>query len=175
MNKKGALTDLILWSITTFAFIIIVGIIISVMTQTRDKIYDQASVLQESIPVGILNVSETMENTIGGAVRSYSVLGWASIMIIVVMLLNILITSALIKTHPFIFVAYIFVLIISVITSVYVRNLYETLYSNPAIASGFSGLMGASWFILNQHIIVIVVGFIAGILLFINIDWGDQY
>lgn len=171
MSRRGGMTDLVLFSIVSFSFIVCCGIIWYVMEQTEAQLYAQAPAFQKATTS--LNVTDLMHQTIGVATNSYDSLGWITTMIIIAMALSIIISSALIKTHPFWFVAYVFVVIVSVIIAVYVANAYEEIYQNPEISAGFTGLMATSWIMLNIHIWVLVVGFIAGIFLFINIDWGQ--
>jgi hypothetical protein len=171
MNRKGGMTDIVLFSIVAFSFVVCCGILWYAMEKTEANIYKQAPALQKVTPS--INVTTLMHNTIGRATDSYDSLGWITVMIIIAMALSIIISSALIKTHPFWFVAYCFVVIVSVIIAVYVANTYESIYQNPEIASGFTGLMASSWIMLNIHMWVLIVGFIAGIFLFINIDWGQ--
>lgn len=173
MNKKGALTDLFVFMIVGVAFVSIVGILIYVLGQTKDQILQQAPALQKSVSVGKMNVTDLMKSTLGRATQSYASLGWITYMIIIAMALSILITSALVKTNPFWFVAYVFVVVVAVIVSVPMSNTYESIYTNPTISSGFTGLMSVSWIMLHLPIWITIIGFIAGILLFINIDWGN--
>jgi hypothetical protein len=170
-GKRGGMTDLVLFSIVSFAFVVCIGIIWYVMEQTETQLYAQAPAIQKATTS--LNVTTLMQQTIGTATNSYDSLGWITTMIIIAMALSIIISSALIKTNPFWFVAYIFVVVISVIIGVYVANSYEEIYTNPGISAGFTGLMASSWIMLHIHIWVMVIGFIAGIFLFINIDWGQ--
>jgi len=171
-SKRGAITDLIVFVVAFFLLIVCVGILWGMFAQTKTQILTQIpSITHDLEDVHGLNATLMSEQIMGKTVASYSVLSWVTILIFVGMILNIIISSALIKSHPFWFVAYIFVVILAVIFAAVVSNTYEQIYTNPAIASGFSGLLAASWLMLNFPYIITVVGFIAGIFLFINIEW----
>jgi len=174
MNKKGGITDLFIFLIAIFSFVAIIGILMAVFSQTNEKLMEQAPSLQKSVPVTLMNVSVLMENTIGKSIASYDVLSWITILIFFGMILNILISSALIKTNPFWIMGYVFVTAIAVIVSAQISNIYETIYQLPQISEGFADLMSMSWLMLQLPVIITVVGLLAGLLLFINIDWGNS-
>jgi len=69
---------------------------------------------------------------------------------------------------------YVFVTAIAVIVSAQISNIYETIYQLPQISEGFADLMSMSWLMLQLPVIITVVGLLAGLLLFINIDWGNS-
>ena len=129
--------------------------------------------MQKVVPASKFNVTESMDNFLGKATQSYSVMSWVTYMILIAMILSILITNALVKTNPFWFVAYVFVVILAIVISAVLSNVYEDIATNSVISSGFTGLTTTTWLLLNLPYIVTIVGFIAGILLFINIDWGN--
>jgi len=102
-------------------------------------------------------------------------LKWATVLLIVGMIISILITSFLIRARPVFFVGYIFIVIIAVIVSAPMSNAYETVYNNPALASTFTGFYGATFIFLNLPIWVAVVGILAGIVMFAGMVKQSQY
>jgi len=172
MDKKGSILDLVIFVIAFFLLLTCVGIIWGITSQAKTQIITQIQPLTKDLQdVHGYNATLGAEQIMGKTISSYSVLSWITIFIFVGMILNIIISSALIKSYPFMFVAYIFVVVLAVIFAAVVSNTYEEIYQNPSIASGFTGLLAASWLMLNMPYIITVVGFIAGIFLFINIEW----
>lgn len=169
MNKHAALTDLIVFGIYSFILVVISGLMIYVAATTKTELLSKAPTLQKTFTG--TNVTNVINDTFGKVGLSYQMLKWVTVMVMIGMVLSIMITSALIKNNPAWFVAYILVVVISVIIAVPLSNAYEEIYQNPTISSGFTGLFGATWIMLHLPIWTMVIGFIAGIFLFINIDW----
>ena len=172
MNKKGGLLDLILAMIFTFIILIFVVVITFSSRVVNEKMHEMAPTLQANMQE---NVSEIINDTIGATNRAFSTLKAASLILIFGYFLSILLSSFLVKTHPAFFVAYLFVVVISVIVAVPISNSYEEMYEHPLLAQDFAGFFAQSWIFLHLPLWVTVIGILAGILLFLNTDWGIRY
>lgn len=164
--KKGALTDMFLWMILSFALALFIVIMVFVVNTTFSTMQDNADLFDD-------NGSAIVNDTLGDVVDSYVALRWISVMLIVGMALSILITSFLVKTYPIFFVPYILILVIAVIVSVPLSNTYEEIYANPTLASSFTGFFGMTWIFTYLPIWVTTIGLLAGLLMFINVMRND--
>ncbi len=165
-NKKGALTDLFLFIIIAFVLAVVVGIFMYVGTTTNEKLMEQAPAIQKALGDNH-NASEIIQDTFGKVPEAYDSLKWITTMLIVGMILSILITSFLINVKPVYFIPYIFIWIIAIIVSVPISNSYEEVYSNPVLASSFSGFYGQTYIMLNLPVWIAVIGGLAGIVMFV--------
>lgn len=174
-NKKGGMFDLILAIALSFILIICLIVFSFAQDQMDEKMMELAPVIQKSF-TNETNVTAIMVNTIGSTTQAFKSFKWISVTLIFGFFMSILISSFLVKTHPVFFVGYIFVVIISIIISVYVSNSYEQIMNTPMLADTIlTGFWGASWIFLNLPIWVTIIGMLAGILMYINIDVGGYY
>ena len=175
MNKRGGLFDLILAIILSFILIIALVVFTFAQNTIEDKMIEQAPIIQKSFS-NSTNVSLIMQTTFGKVGDAYASFKWISVMLIFGYFASILISSFLVKTHPAWFIGYIFVVVISVIISVYISNSYETIMNTPLLADTFlTGFFSASWIFLHLPIWVTIIGFISGILMYANLDVGGYY
>jgi hypothetical protein len=174
-NKKGGMFDLIL--AIALSLILVVCLIIFTFAQNKvdEKMVELAPTIQKSF-TNETNVSMIINDTIGKTTDAFKSFKWISLTLIFGFFMSILISAFLVRTHPAFFVGYIFVVIISIVISVYVSNSYEELMNTPILTETIlTGFWGASWIFLNLPIWVTIIGMIAGILMYINIDVGSYY
>lgn len=165
-NRKGGLADLFVFIIIAFVMALSIGIIFYAQSVVRDKLYEKAPEITAKIGT---NMTDVLDETVGRVSSAYENLKWITVMLIVGMALSILIHSFLVKTNPVFAVSYVFIWILAIVFSVYISNVYEIVYSNPTLASTFAGFFGQNWIFLNLPIWITVIGFLGGVLLFINI------
>lgn len=173
-NKKGGMFDLIL--AIALALILAVSLVLFTFAQNKlhTKLIQQAPQLQKHITNE--NVTDIINNTFGEVGNAYDSFKWISVMLIFGFFLSILVTAFLVRTHPAWFVGYIFIVVISVIVSVYISNAYEKLMNNATLSSTFmTGFFGQNWIFLHLPIWITIIGLIAGLLMYINLDTGGYY
>lgn len=166
-NKKGALTDLFLLMIMAFIFMIFIVVIIYAATTVRDQLKANVGVL-DSVMGEEDNATQIIDNTIGGFIASTDTLKWITVMLFVGMVMSILITSYLIRTKPIFFIPYILITIIAIIVSAILSNIYAEIYANPTLSSTFQGFWGMTFIFANLPTWITAIGFIAGLVMFIN-------
>ena len=128
------------------------------------KLMEKNETLQANFP-GV-NITEVIDDTMGKVPTAYDSLKWISVMLIIGMIIAILVASFLVQEKPIFFILYIFILIIAIVVSVPLSNAYETVYTNPFIASSFDGFWGATFIFLNLPYWVTAIGFLSAILMF---------
>lgn len=174
-NKKGGMFDLILAIALSFILLVCLIVFMFAQNQIDEKMVELAPTIQKSFS-NQTNVSQIIDNSVGKTTDSFKSFKWISVTLIFGFFMSILVSSFLVKTHPAFFVGYIFIVIISIIISVYVSNSYEQIMNVPLLADTIlTGFFGASWIFLNLPIWVTIIGFVAGILMYINIDVGGYY
>jgi len=175
-NKRGGFTDLFLWMIFAFVIILVSVLITYIGIRTEDQLQDSLGQMDLHDTVGN-NASQVIDNTIGATNTTFLALRWITVFLIVGMILSIFIGSYLVTTKPIFFVPYLFITIIAIIVSVPMSNSYETLMSDPTLASTFTGFLGANWIMLNLPIWITIIGITGGIIMFSRMGRkeGQQY
>jgi hypothetical protein len=167
-NKRGAFTDLFLFM--GLAFLVVIFMVM--MTFASNVVFKELNENSDAIQRGLGdsgNATEIIQGSVGKVVEAYGSLKWISVVLIFGFALSILLTSFLVRTNPVFFVPYILIVVIAVIVSVPLSNTYEQVYQHPELAETFAGFFGATWIFLHLPIWVLVIGVLAGILMFINV------
>jgi ABC-type lipoprotein release transport system permease subunit len=174
LDKKGGIADIFLVVIIVFILIVCVIMVTFAQSKFYEKIKEQAPNLQNSFD-NSTNVSQLIDDTVGKTSQAYSTLPWITALLIIFYFLSILLSAFLVKTHPVTFVAYWLMVIVAVIISVYVSNVYETLSETAVLTSTWMTFSGANYIFTYLPIWVTIIGLIAGVLMFINLDWSSYY
>jgi len=165
-NKKGAVTDLFIWMLMTFILLIIGGILIYITTITNTQLHTTL----DSESTSQTNYTQIINDTYGKVPQAVSILYWASILIIIGMIISIFIGSYLVTTKPIYFLAYFFVIIIAIVISVPMSNAYISLIETPELASTYAGFtpLGANSIMYWLPVWTTIIGFVGAIILFIR-------
>lgn len=167
MSKKGDVAGPFVFMITAFILVLCCAIFVFIGNTAYSKIMAQNETLQAAGGPG-MNATEVISNTVGKLPTAYSVLKWASFMLIVGLAINTILAAFLTQERPLMFIPYVFIWIISIIVSVPMSNTFETVYSNPLLASSFSGFWSSNAVLLNLPIWLTVLGFVCCTLVCIN-------
>lgn len=173
-NRKGGIMDIFVAMAMALVLIVVLVLLTFSANTVKTKMLQQAPAIQSSFS-NDTNVSQIIENTVGGVTSSYDTFKWISVLLIFGFFLSILVSAFLVKTHPAWFIGYVLMIIIAVVLSVYVSNTYEKLMNDSTLAATFLGFTGANYIFLYLPIWILVIGIIAGILMYINLDWGSSY
>lgn len=165
--------DLFLFIALSFVMVVVIVVMYFAIHTVNTHLNNNVEVFNNAMPDG--NGQELLDNTMGQVAQSYNVLPWIVVFFVFGYALALLIGSFLVKTHPVFFIGYFFLIVIGVVISVYISNTYETLMLNENLASTFLQFPGANIIFLHFPIWVAVIGIIASILTYINIDWGGIY
>ena len=167
MSKKGALTDLFIYMAVIFIMVLFMVAMTFVANQTKTELLKKADILQGHSTS--YNATNLINETLGGVTSSYDSLKWISVMLMIGFAMSILVTSFLVRTNPVFFVPYAIIVVVAVIMAVPLSNSYDTLYNNPTLHSTFVGFFGASYIFSYLPIWITIIGFVAGILMFVNV------
>ena len=145
-SKKGQLTDMMIFVITIFILAVGLFIIMFVIP---------------SITSGLRTAG--LNNSISGASAITSldnfgtgVINNGFLMLFVGLIISMMITSFMVRTHPIFLFLYIFFLAISILLAFYLGNAYNQLVTNPI----FSGMVNTATFsnYILGHIAEITLG-----------------
>lgn len=155
-SKKGDLPDMLVFLVTVFVFAIGLLIFAFVIPSIANGL-GIAGMNQSS--EGAAAIDEVVELGVGGMQKGFFFL-------FVGLIMGIMITSFLIRTHPIFMFMYIFFLGITVFLATFIGNAFEQVATSPALAEtlGTQGLISAV--MQNIVVIVLVVGAISMIIIF---------
>ena len=162
MNKKGALTDIIVWIAVGFITILFFAGFIyghGILTNRLININD----------TGIVNVSGAAQVTFQPLNAALGGLKTIAFIIIFVMWISIFISNFMVKAHPVFFIVYVLITVLAIVFTVPISNVYENLLTNEVLGSTLSGFTGSSYIMLNLPLWTAVIGLIGAIFLFIGI------
>lgn len=145
-NKKGELSDMLIWLITIF----ILGIGFLVFTYVTNSITGGLRDANLNTTVELSNAIDSTQSIFNGLWNN------GFMFLFFGLIASLMITSFLVRTHPIFLFLYIFVLAITLILGVYLGNAYYDLQSNVI----FSGILANVPFInaVMNHIVEITLG-----------------
>ena len=154
--------------ILAFTLSIILVLLYHGFSEIEDKMLEKAGDIQAQLG-GSENVTQIIQGSFGAVRRATESFKWIGVMLIIALFLSVIIHSFLVNAKPVYWISYFFVWMLSYILAVPISNAYETIFTNPSLAEAFSGFVGQNYLMLNLPNIVLVLGFIAGTILFINL------
>lgn len=156
INKKGEVSDILIFLITIFIFAI--GLFV---------LFYVTPAISNGLNIAGLNNTATGAAAINSMNTTFSnMLNNGFMLLFVGLTISVMITSFLVRTHPIFLFLYIIFLIVTVLLSFYLGNAYAQMTSNPIFSSIVSQ---ASFFnLVMGHIaeITIAVGALSIIIVF---------
>lgn len=163
-NKKGAITDILLWLILSFVIVIFFAAWVFG--------FNRITTVMEGIdsPIGSTNLSSVASDTFG-VINFYQTNGLhlLAFVMILTMGLSILVTSFLMKSHPVFLIVHLMITITAIIASAILSNVYEGLLNTGTLSSTLQDFSGASFIMVNLPVWTTVIGIFGAILLFAGI------
>jgi len=179
MNKKGqlgAILGLVLFILILMGGALVLGIGTGVVTYTSRTINDVTSTLGV-VDLGgdtATNLSSISDMTIGTVNSTIQMAKWGSGFLIVFALLGVLLFAYGIKERPYLIGFYFLLVIILIICSIFVSNMYEAFYNGTDdIATELHSMVITSFLILYMPHIITLISFIGGIIMFSGV--GDEF
>ncbi len=129
----------------------------------------------EGINENDINFTEITDNSIGYVNTGVGNLRFVALIIFFGLMLSILLSSFLIKVHPMFFAVYLFILIIAVIFSFVISNVYQdNLRDNEILGEIVQSFTSIDYIIIYLPLIIIVIGSLAGILMFMGMTRDNE-
>lgn len=162
-NKKASLIDIIVWIVVCFVTVTFLAL----WTYGFDKI---TVAMGNAKSTGDINISKHVDSTFGVVNDQMSGLQSIAFIIMFTLAIGILITNFYVKAHPVFFILYIFIIVVAVIFSVNISNVYmDELMAHDELGSTFQEFKGASFIMEYLPLWTVVIGFLGTIFLFAGI------
>lgn len=162
MRKQGGFTDLFLFIIIAFILILALGVFIYVGNTTVTSLHD----VMDTQSTSEVNYTEIVNESVGQVPVSYDILRWGSMILILAMMMSIFYGSYKVTTKPIFFVPYIVVVIVAIILSVVVANVYDELLTDSQLATTLAQFTASNFILLYLPYIISVIGIVGGIIMF---------
>jgi len=174
MNKKGGFTDLFIFMITSFVLVVMLGIIIFTATTIYTNVKDKTSDLSQFHDYNGSNITEVADYSLGAVVSSYQALYWISVLLIFGMIVSIFIGSYMVTTRPVFFIPYFIMLMIALILSASISNVYERIIATPELASTYVKFWGSNFILLYLPLWITFIGFVGAIIMYSRLGKNEQ-
>lgn len=156
MNKKAELSDMLIWLITIF--ILAVGLFI--------LMFIVPSISNGLRSAGLNNSAEGINAINSMDYFGTHVINNGFLMLFVGLIISVMITSFLVRTHPIFLFLYILFLIVTVLLSFYLGNAYNELVTNPTFSSMVNTATFSNLVMRNIAEITVAVGALSMIIVF---------
>lgn len=117
-----------------------------------------------------INYTQTLENTVGETATTITALRWISGFLILGLIFAMFLGSYLVTVRPVFFVFYVFIMIIATVLAAEISNAYETIISDATLAATYAAMPIQNFILGNFVMFVLFIGFIGGIIMFINMQ-----
>jgi len=163
MNRKASVMDIILWVVMAFIVIMFFAVWLFM--------HDTLTTTFASIPTqNGLNISQAADQTIGEVNRALIPgLHILTIMMMFAYGLSIFISNYFARGNPIFLFIHIAIVVVAIILSAIVSNVYETLYLSGQLSPTLMGFTGGSYILLHLPLWTAVIGVFGIIFLFIGI------
>jgi len=158
-QKKGALTDVIIWIIIVF----IIALFFALWTYGHGII---TSELVNSNSELVANASQEVIKPANDAIQNS--LDTIGVMILLGMIVSIFVSNFLIRGNPIFFILYIIIAVIGVILSATVSNRYMELANHNIIGQSISDLTAMSFVIQHLPYFAVVIAVAGGLFLYLG-------
>lgn len=156
MNKKGDATDIIYFGVIIFflavSFVVILFVNDKLATVVSTTVLNE-SAAADSIITAFGNINSTVTQ------RGY-------VLVFALLIIGLMVSAFLARTHPIFIFIYIFTLGMSVLLAVYLSNLYQAIIENAQFALLASNYEMITWIMQNSVKILIAVGALSMIIIF---------
>jgi len=176
MNNHGSFLDIFTFIVMAVTFILISVIFVYI----GNEVYQKLKVEMPKVDVSIssenkgINVTKTMEESIGPVNQSYSILIWGCLLIIIFMIVAIWIGSYMVVSRPVYFIPYIFICIIAIMVSAGISNAYESLTLNESLASTFTRFSASNFIMSHLAFWVSIISIVGGIIMYVRMQRGEE-
>ena len=156
LNKKGDATDMFI--VMVVLFFLAVSIVIGIFVNTTLSSVITTTALNDSAAAGdIVETFDALNAT--GFQRAY-------VMIFALMILFVMASAFLVRIHPFWMWIYIIMIIITILTSVFMANVYGALADNPTLGPTITSQPMITFFMEHAVKIALAIGALSIVVVF---------
>lgn len=168
-NNKGQIADLFVWLAVGFAMVV-VGVVVVFSVNVLTTALTTGPELNNA--VNLTAPAKVVFGNINAGVQQFT---WLSFVLFIVLGLSIFASNFLVRANPFFYVAYIFVVIIAIVFSIFISNGYSNLVDTSGILQEtFKSFVGMHYIMLHLPIWTTVIGIGGAIFLFIGMSRDDE-
>lgn len=157
MNKKGSARDVLMFGILIFAIAIGLFVINFIMTSAIDAMTSTSEINASNETVTVLEATKT---------STLNRLDLFVLALFIGLVLAIIISGWLVGGHPIFMFLYFIVVIIGVIVSAFLSNVWETFTQSATFGTTIANFAISNNILLNLPIYTTVIGFIGIIVMF---------
>jgi len=176
INKKAQMPSMNIfsWMVLSFLAIVIFAGMIWIMG-SLNTVFTQVGLDIENSPAGnLINVTEANQATFGQQAQAIKALRMVGTVYILALGAIIIITGFLERKYPFLFFAYILIVLLAVILAPTISNAYETLLNTGIFGGELANFTASNFILLHLPVMVLIIGSLGGIGLFINLVRGNE-
>lgn len=169
LNKKAAVTDIIIWIVVAFVTLLFLGLWL--------YMHNTLTNVLESVPTSNgINISGAAHQTIGQVNTAEQ--KWLPILAFVVIVaeaLSLFVTSFFVKEHPVLYIPFALIVMVAVVVSVFISNAYQGLLTGSSFSSTLLQFSAADFILIYLPYWTAIVGIVALVLSLagITIDKGS--
>lgn len=173
LNRKGTAINMISIMIGIIMFIVIAFIFVLISAVWVDG-FSQITNALVDIPnpsgANASNISKFAEITFGNLNEAFQQLRWISFMFIFGLMIGVVASAFIVRSHPAWFGAYILFSIVGIVLSIIIGSTYEKLLNSPgALGASLQSFIGASFLMLHIEVWTVVITFVGAIIIFTQI------
>lgn len=113
---------------------------------------------------------ETLQNASASsfepALQSMNNLEWLSYTLFIVMFFNWIIMCFFVRSHPFLLIIWIVLMIIMIALSIYLAVVYQDMRTSPGMAEYYQSWENTDFMLKNLPIVMTILGIVGGIVMF---------
>ncbi len=173
MNRKGNMNNImaimvgiIIFIGLGFIFVLISAVWVDAFSTITNSLVD----IQNPSGANGSNISKFAEITFGNLNEAFQQLRWISFMFIFGLMIGVVASAFIVRSHPAWFGPYILLSIVSIVLSIIIGSTYETLLnSSGALGASLQSFVGASFLMLHIEVWTVVITFVGAIIIFTQI------
>jgi len=171
INKKGQMPEMNIfsWMVISFLVIVLFAGMIWIMG-SLNTLFSQVGINVEHSPAGkLINVTKANQETFGQQAQAIQALRMVGTIYILSLGAVIIITGFLERKYPFLFFAYVLIVLLAIILAPTISNAYESLLSSGIFNGELATFTASNFLLLHLPVMVLIIGSLGGIGLFINL------
>ncbi len=162
MNKRGGMADLI--------FIIIILFALAACTLVGSLVYSS----WKSESADIINTSPTAQAITDKGSEVMSIMDYVFLLVLVGLTISTLLLAFMIRTHPVLFFASLFMLAIAILIAAQFSNIYEEFIADGEVSSTAADYTITTYVMSHLPTVILIIGCMVLIFLFVKPSGGGQ-
>ena len=173
MNKKAQIHsqfNIFTFMIVAFLAVVLFAGLIYAMGKINDVMH-QAGMSNEvnAGKAGYVNMTQASDQIFGQVNQSIQSLKMVAIVYILCEALMIIFMAGFMRTHPFLFIVYVLIVLLAVIFAPAISNAYQNLLDSGIYDNGLQQFSASNFILLNLPTVVLIIGTLGAVFMFIQL------